>query len=376
MRGLLLAGAAVALAAACTMRTPVRAMPIFAQAYGVDCQTCHIEVPALNAYGRYVQRTMYAALDRKTLARGIPVWIGESAFFDSQDPNEPHRLQLGNLAVHGAGFASNDLTYHVQQWLSQNDQPGGLDTLWLSYNRIFGRQAHLVVGKMPPPGPSFYSQWDDIAPFATPQLTVGEHVFSLAANRWGTKFSYTREALIAEAGWFGSSADLNGATDFSAALDKSVQWHAAYAPVAHRYQIGLYGTSGVLPLAAGGVDRYSAAAGYVQLDPSDRAPGAIAVFQRGWDGHPGAGLPAAASHAFTAEVFWRPFRRHESLLGLRREVTSDGLGTITRSTDVDFSFRVARYLHATIEAGAQSHASAAWRYQLWWTTPLRPAIRH
>ncbi|HEX5275496.1 MAG TPA: hypothetical protein VFW34_09505 [Candidatus Rubrimentiphilum sp.] len=39
------------------------AMPPFAQAYGVDCNTCHTMVPALNSYGRYIQRTGFAALD-------------------------------------------------------------------------------------------------------------------------------------------------------------------------------------------------------------------------------------------------------------------------------------------------------------------------
>ncbi|MBV9438853.1 MAG: hypothetical protein JOZ24_02555, partial [Candidatus Eremiobacteraeota bacterium] len=33
------------------------ALPTFAQAYGVDCSACHTSIPALNAYGRYVQST-------------------------------------------------------------------------------------------------------------------------------------------------------------------------------------------------------------------------------------------------------------------------------------------------------------------------------
>ena len=33
-----------------------QAMPPFAQAYGVSCSLCHTQVPALNAYGRYIQR--------------------------------------------------------------------------------------------------------------------------------------------------------------------------------------------------------------------------------------------------------------------------------------------------------------------------------
>jgi len=55
---------------------PTSAMPNFAQAYGMDCQVCHSIVPALNAYGRYVQRTGYASLDPKTIERADPIGSG------------------------------------------------------------------------------------------------------------------------------------------------------------------------------------------------------------------------------------------------------------------------------------------------------------
>jgi len=91
-----------------------------------------------------------------------------SPFFDSQDPNEAHKTQFGNIAVHVAGYSSPNVTTHIQQWLAQHDQPGGIDTAWVSYDRIFGPGSHLVVGKVPPPGPSFFSQWMDLAPFTVP----------------------------------------------------------------------------------------------------------------------------------------------------------------------------------------------------------------
>ena len=51
------------------------AMPNFAQAYGVQCSVCHTQVPALNAYGRYIQRVGYAALDPHVLKREYPIWF-------------------------------------------------------------------------------------------------------------------------------------------------------------------------------------------------------------------------------------------------------------------------------------------------------------
>ena len=99
------------------------AMPPFAIAYGAKCTLCHLQVPALNAFGRYVQRTGYAALDPKKLHQTLPVWVGFNPSYDSQGATGAHRLQLGNVAVHGVGALSDDWTYHVQQWIRQNNQP-------------------------------------------------------------------------------------------------------------------------------------------------------------------------------------------------------------------------------------------------------------
>lgn len=349
------------------------AMPPFAQSYGFDCRQCHIEVPALNAYGRFIQRSMYAELSRDVLKRSSPFWIGESVLADTQDQNLPHRVQFGNLAIHGVGFISKDLTYHIQQWLLQNDRPGGLDTAWISYDRIFGEQTHLSIGKQPPPGPSFFSQWPDFAPFAVPSITVGEHTQGLQTNRWGAKLGYAGKWTTADLGWFGSAADLNGATDFSRSIDKTFQWHAALAPSERPYQVGVYGNTGSSPLSNGGVDRYSATAGYVQIDPGRRHPGTLLLYQRGWDGNPGAGAGPARSTGISAGLFIHPLRRTESLLGVRRELTNDGLGTFRRSTNVDFSARIARYLHGTVEAAMQNGNRPAWRYYIWWTVPLTRA---
>lgn len=109
-------------------------MPTFAQAYGVSCSTCHTQVPLLNAYGRYAQRTAYASLDRAVLARAIPAWIGESANYSSTagSGTGTPRTSLGNLALHGAGYFASDATFHAQQWITQNNQSGGVDTLWVT----------------------------------------------------------------------------------------------------------------------------------------------------------------------------------------------------------------------------------------------------
>ena len=55
--GLFSAIAVAVTAAVLATSRPAEAMPNFAQAYGVACSECHVQIPALNAYGRWVQRT-------------------------------------------------------------------------------------------------------------------------------------------------------------------------------------------------------------------------------------------------------------------------------------------------------------------------------
>src|SRR5581483_11009363 len=84
------------------------AMPVFAKAYGLQCSACHTMVPALNAYGRYVQRTGYASLNRDVLKDHSPFWVGEQVNGDStggvSDNNSSHTIAAGNIALHGAGY--------------------------------------------------------------------------------------------------------------------------------------------------------------------------------------------------------------------------------------------------------------------------------
>lgn len=350
------------------------AMPPFAEAYGMRCEVCHIQVPALNSYGRYVQRTGYASLDPKTLRRSVPVWIGEAATYDSQDPNEPHKTEFGNLALHAAGGFANDWTFHVQQWIVQNGQAGGLDTMWLTYNNLFHRDGHLFVGKMPGTTASPLSQWFDIASFSTPEITVGEHVYQLDANRWGAKLYYVHGSLDLEAGYFMSGQDLGGLSDFSNDTDKTFQWRIAHANPEQPLEYGLMGSRGSWPLSDGSSDQYRSITPYLERDPSHGFPGIFAMYQMGHDQNAGFDslgnpLGSAASNAATIE-FYEPIGS-KALLAIRKEFTNDGLGTQSQSGNVDFAYHIAPYLHLYLESAVARNATPSWRYMLWWTLPLQ-----
>lgn len=380
--------AALFVALAIILMSRAQAMPIFAKAYGVSCSTCHTVVPALNAYGRYVQRTGYASLNRDVLKTVVPFWIGEQVNGDStggvSNITSTHTSSFGNLALHGAGYFAPDWTFHVQQWLLQNDDAGGvLDTAWVTYNNLFHRDGHLFLGKYEMPGPSPFSQWFDISAFATPEIAVGEHVYQLDANRWGGKLAYTHGALDAEVGWGGSGNGLISGADFSTVpgTDKTIQWKLASAHADQPLELGAYGSSGSYVVSTGAIDRYNSIAAYVQRDPVKGVPGVLGIYQLGHDSNPGldvngSQLPASQSRAFTAELY-EPVFNNNALFALRDEFTNDGLGTIAHSQNIDFAFNVPHmpYLHGYVEAGLGANSTTSsggptWRWLLWWTTPI------
>lgn len=365
------------------------AMPNFAKAYGVKCSTCHTLVPALNAYGRYVQRSGYSSLNRNVLQTVAPVWIGEQVNGDStggvSDISADHKNSFGNLALHGAGYLAPDWTFHVQQWLLQNDSAGGtLDTGWITYNNLFHRDGHLFLGKLEAPAPSPFSQWLDISAFATPEITVGEHVYQLDANRWGSKLAYTHGAFDVEAGWLLSGNGFISSSDFgnTPGTEKTFQWKIASAHADQPLELGAYGGSGSFIVSTGAVDRYSSLAAYVQRDPQPQAiPGIFAIYQIANDSNPGLDangvqLRGARSQALTAEIYESFFNRG-AVLSFRDEYTNDGLGTLGHSQNVNFAFNIPRYpyLHGYVEAGLGANSTApnggpTWRWLLWWTTPV------
>jgi hypothetical protein len=344
-------------------------MPPFAQAYGVSCSLCHTQVPGLNAYGRYVQRTGYASLDPNVLRRALPVWIGENTWYDSQDPTAPHQTQFGNLAIHAVGPIGSDITYHFQQWIWENDQAGDLDTFWVAYNNLLHRDGHLFVGLIEAPGPSPFSQWFDLAAFATPEITVGEHPYLLDANRWGMKLNYIKGDLDAEAGWLGSTQGWGGLSDFSDDTDKTFQYKVAYANPISPVEFGAYGSYGSFPLAEGGTDPYHSIAGYVQRDPFHGVPGVLAVYQSAYDADPGVGLGPAASTAATFELYEPVLGK--GLVALREEWTNDGLGTYQQTGNIDFSYRILPFVHVYVEDAMAQHDIPEWRYMIWLTVPIR-----
>jgi hypothetical protein len=367
----------------------LQAMPQFAQATGLKCSACHTVVPLLNSFGRMVQYGGYAALDRHDLAKTFPIWIEESMQYDSTAGagTGAARFDFGNVGLHGIGYIAPDITYHVQQWIVQGDESGGLDTAWIAYNHVFTPDAHLFVGKTLNPAPSIYSQDSDIDGPSASGTLVGEHDWSATyGNRWGSKLAYVAHSLDIEAGYFLSGDDLNGITDFNPG-DKTFQWKVASAQPRSPIEVGVFGSNGSIPVSTG-LDRYNSAAGYVMLDPGKYGrPGIFAVYQGESDSNPGTapnGTPyrAANTRGFSGEVM-EPVFSGNLLLTYRHDFNDAGItGGTTNGNSINAAFNLpgSRYLHGYLETnlGGNSALSGAgggptWKGMLWLTIPLTAA---
>lgn len=332
-------------------------------------------VPTLNAYGRYVQRTGYGSLDPHTLRRAFPIWMGEQFNYDSQSgqPDNPPKINGANVAIHAVGAVGNDFTYHAQQWVWEQSQAGDLDTLWLAYNNLLHRDGHLFVGKIEAPGPSQFGMWADIATFDPPELVVGEHSYLTDANRWGAKFNYVKNTYSLEAGWLYSDGGWSGSSDFTNS-DKTFQYAASLANPAKPWQIGYVGSTGTVPVSTG-VDHYWTWGGWAQRDPVGSFPGVYLLYQGTSDNNPGADpdtgdqLPAASGHGFSAELYQTFFHDRMYISG-RKQWSSDGLGNSTQNGSIDLSYVFTKYLRGYTEVYMAQNSTPAWRYFIWWTTPI------
>jgi hypothetical protein len=366
----------VAFAMLLTSTKPALAMPNFAQAYGIKCNYCHIQIPALNAYGRYVQRTGFGALNPHVIERESPVWVDyPSPSYTEQSPNAGS-WDLGTLGVHadGAfGTTSSEWTYHIQQWIWQNSQAGGLDTAWVAYNNFFNGAGHIFMGKLEVPAPSEFSQWFDVTGLslnAGAEMTVGEHVYQLDANRWGYKFAYVLGSLDAEVSYGAATTDWSGFNDFDWTQDKTLQYKLAFANRSNPLEFGYYGARGSWPLTEGGFDQYYANGFYAQRDPVSGMPGFLATYQMSHDSNPGMGAPAAGSNALSYEVFDNIGQR--ALVSVGEQFTNDGLGNHTQTGNIDASYHVTRFIMLYAEEALSVGQKPTWNGFMWFMLPTGP----
>ncbi len=312
----LLVTVGIALVVALAPGRPAIATPVFAQAYGLSCTACHTQMPALNAFGRYIQRTGYAAMNAKTLSHAFPVFIfdlGTSYVHQTGQPASQDRINgpLHTTVLQANGALGPDITYKVEQLLEAGGQAGFLDQGWVGYHNLFNHNGHLFAGKIAAlnleefGGPSVLYDVNDAGGDQLPGVAVGVHNYlaDYAEGRWGTKFSFVRGKTLAQIAYLanGTGADsFADMYDFSKAADRSLQWKVAYADPAKPYEIGIFGESGAFGFTGSQiipglhVDDYTVVSPYISKDPRPGSPGFRFEYSMATDSNPGYVLPAGA----------------------------------------------------------------------------------
>ncbi|HET9392461.1 MAG TPA: hypothetical protein VFO29_02890 [Candidatus Rubrimentiphilum sp.] len=394
MKKLLLATAVCAFAVLGLSAQRANAMPPFAQSYGVDCNTCHTMVPALNAYGRYIQRTAYAGLNYHVLRSSSPFWISErlrSKSTGSLDRLRPNfKTTAGNVTVDAVGALGPAWTYRIEQSLYSNNIGGSvMGRAWVGYSNIFQRHGHISVGKLDPAVPSFMAGWQDTTGFGgSTGLSVGKHKYAFSSPRWGARFDYDAENFAVALSWGAGTSGLLQAGDFSVnpGTDKVFDWTVSYANPGKPFEAGMYGAMGGFEVSNKILDRYSLAGFYAQRDPYRGFPGIFAYYQISNDSNPGSapvGSPKNAlpipvtSHSYAFEIY-QGFFNDQIMLGYRPlEIVQSGLGPITRFGNIDFASRIphAPYLFFNAEASFGGSSAApfgrpTWQYGLRWAGPI------
>lgn len=390
LRGALIASAAVVVLTVGSLERAY-AMPPFAQANAVDCSACHTMVPALNSYGRYIQRTAYGGLDYHLLQGHSPFWINERIRGKSTgagDPNNPSaKMTYGNVQVDAIGAMSSAWTYRVEQTLYSNNVGGGnTGMIWVSYNKLLDSKLHLMVGKVEPSVPGPFAGWQDVTGLSGASgIAVGKHKYNLTGTRWGTRWAYVEDNYTLELNYgAGAQSMMNGQTwAVSPGTDKEFGYMLALGNPGKPFEYGVYGASGGYVVSKSITDSYNALAFYAQRDPYGGWPGFFSYYQIGHDQNPGVKpyLPVT-SHSYAMEIY-QPFFNGQIMLGVRPiEISQSGAnGTIKHFGNLDFAARVPHlpYLFFYAESAFGSSSNAAhgvptWQWGLRWAGPVEGPV--
>jgi hypothetical protein len=289
------------------------ATPVFAQAYGLNCTVCHTQMPTLNAFGRYIQRSGYSPLDPKTLKHALPFFVfdfGSGYTAQSGQPQSAYRVNgPGHMTVFQAnGFLGQEFTYKVEQLIVAGGQTGFLDETWIAYNNLLNHRGHLFVGKMPEINLDEYADGvlDDESVSNLPNVAVGDHNYlpDYMGGRWGARFNYVGEKTLVQATYLGNgtrASSFGDAYDFSRAADKAFQWRVAYADPGNPWEIGVFGESGSVGYAGSAlppgvhVDHYDVVTPYLNKDPRPGSPGFRVEYALASDSNPGFAAPAGTT---------------------------------------------------------------------------------
>jgi hypothetical protein len=296
----------VALLLLLVVRERAMATPVFAQSYGLACTACHTQMPLLNAFGRYVQRTGYAALNRKTLKHAVPVFlfdIGTGYAHQSGDPStDTITGPFHTTLLQANSYLAPDVTYKIEQLLVVGGNAGFLEQGWIAYHNFLNHDGHLFLGKIPGVDLDEFGSGvlNEVtaADRSLPDVAVGVHDYGLdyGNGRWGAKFNFVRGKTFVEVAYLGNptyAGSFADAYDYSRSANRALQWRVAYADPAKPYEIGVFGENGALGftgfelLPGIHVDNFNVVTPYISKDPRPGSPGFRVEYATATDSNPG-----------------------------------------------------------------------------------------
>jgi hypothetical protein len=270
-------------------------------------------MPMLNAFGRYIQRTGYAALNRKTLQHALPVFLFDIGTAYSHQSGKASSDKITGpfhtTLLQANSYLSPDITYKIEQFLVVGGNAGFLEQGWLAYHNFFNHSGHLFVGKLPGIDIDEFGAGvlDEVtaADTALPNVAVGVHNYGLdlGGGRWGAKFNYVRGKTLVQVAYLGNptyAGSFADSYDYSRAADTSFQWRVAYADPAKPYEIGVFGENGSLGFTGSDVlpgihvDTYNVVTPYISKDPRPGSPGFRIEYATATDSNPGYVTPTGA----------------------------------------------------------------------------------
>ena len=294
------------------------ATPIFAQAYGLKCTACHLQVPILNAFGRYIQRTGYGALDYRALQHALPVFLfdpGTSYTYQGGQPSHSYRISdpLQTTILYALGALGPKFTYNAEHGVTLNGEPGWLLNTWLGYHGLLGGKGHLFVGKLTAlnldefGGPSLLSDvTNDPQPLQFVSQGIHNYYYDYNQGRWGAQFNLVQNKYAVEVAYLGgdsNSTSFDNAYNFSRGSNRSVQFKTAYADPSSPWEAGIMGETGTYGWTGSAVpgtlhqDHYAVVGPYFMKDPRPGSPGFRFEYQSSTDDDTGYLPPTAPGTA-------------------------------------------------------------------------------
>ena len=326
---------------------PASAIPVFAQKFGVSCETCHTVVPRLNAFGESFKSAGYRWPAPIPAHTASPIAVKTNLAYSSEpDPSGLPKGIVDEVELLLMQPAGKHVAYRVEQYVVDGGVPGKTRDAYVEYNSdpmaawhgsqhpVLDVQAGQFTLPLPVDPETFRPTENHYAIF---DQTVGANPFNLFDDRIGINAGATLHGaelhLLALKGHDPQSGLPSSGTDLMQTLRLGTD---AFSLAGYAYT----GRRDLGPVA----DTFSRR-GVALTSVAGKARTSL-LMQTGNDSSAdGLGTAARSSGGFVEEE-WAFSNR---LIGAARYDAVDAPDAFARSTTVSLSYRLTRRSRFTVE---------------------------